>query len=574
MNINQRKQIVIPNMVISPLISAEELGYKSSEEELSRILRTFNYENILVTLAKINLLFYRSQDLPADERILKKAFCSPVRLAAIDVSTNLRERFIFNRYATLRLLTESARLSDVNSTRTLDKVDARNALAKCYLHANGLFDKASPNSNSPLTMDERRKEFLPRLISSLEYVMHSSPAPQVKKLLVRSEALLAHLQAKSSDFDVNEIFTRATGLTLQDYQCLILGIFVFYWNFSPREICRQDWPDKSLFFSPKTSQALTPLYDKLLGHVSISIDELAVKAEETKSWPNEFRLWREYPLIKISDDRFICVDVGFLLEKLQSGVSWILRQYLRDSKDAGKFEHLWGNIFTDYAATIISRGISAQSLSSRETCIPNPKFDRKRETEVTDIAVYGSDTLILVECKASVLSAKAKFSGDFRNFRNGIAPNALRGIEQLANAIESLGTTGVKWIDISKVRKIYPILVFADHAFSSLGMNRFLDSEFHKARRRKTSQEHWEIMPLAVLTIADLENLEPYLRDKPFYAHLDEWIALFRDHYSESFNLYVSSLLRKNFRENSFMNREFERVLTDGWEYFAKRGLE
>ena len=574
MNI-KRKQIVIGNMDISPWISAEELGYTSSEEELSRILRTFNYENILVTLARINLLFHCSQDLPADERILKEAFCSPVLLDAIDASTNLRGRFIFNRYATLRLLTESARLSDVNSTRTLDKVDAMNALAKCYLHANGLFDKVSPNFNSPLTTDESRKEFLPRLIPSLEYVMHSSPAPQVKKLLVRSEALLARLQAKSSDFDVNEIFTRAIGLTLQDYQCLILEIFAFYWNFLPREICRQDWTDKSLFFSPKTSQALTPLYDKLLGHVSLSIDELAVKAEETKSLPNKFRLWREYPLIEISDDRFICVDVGFLVEKLRSGVFWILRKYLRGSKDAGKFAQLWGDIFTDYAAAIISRGIRAQNLSRRETCIPNPKSNRKPETEFTDIVVYRSDTLILVECKASVLSAKAKFSGDFRNFRNGIAPNALRGIEQLANAIESLGTTGVKGIDISKVRKIYPVLVLSDHAFSLLGMNGFLDSEFQgKARRRKTSQEHWEIMPLAVLTIADLENLEPYLRDKPFYAHLDEWIARFRDHYSESFNLYMSSLLRRNFRENSFMNREFERVSTDGLEYFAKRGLE
>lgn len=562
-------------MVISPLISAEELGYTSSDEELSRILRSFNYENILVTLARINLLFYRSQDLPAAERILKEAFCSPVHLNAIDDFPNLRGRFIFNRYATLRLLTESARLSDVNSTRTLDKVDAMNALAKCYLNANGLFDKPSPNSNSPLTTDESGKGFLPRLIPSLEYVMHSSPTPQVKRLLVRSEALLTRLQAKSSDFDVNEIFTRAIGLTLLDYQCLILGIFAFYWRFSPLEICRQDWTDKSLFFSPNTSQALTPLYNKFLGHVSISIDKLAAKAEETKSLPNEFRLWREYPLIEISENQFICVDVGFLVEKLQSGVFWILRQYLIGSKDAGKFEQLWGDIFTDYAAAIMLRGISAQSLSRSETCMPNPKSNRKPETEFTDIVVYGSDTLILVECKASVLSAKAKFSGEFRNFRNGIAPNALKGIEQLANAIESLGTTGVKGIDISKVRKIYPILVLSDHAFSSLGMNSFLDSEFQgKVRRSKTSQEHWEIMPLAVLTIADLEDLEPYLRDKPFYAHLDEWIALFREHSSESFTLYASSLLRRNFRENSFMDREFERVRRDVLEYFAKRGLK
>ena len=231
----------------------------------------------------------------------------------------------------------------------------------------------------------------------------------------------------------------------------------------------------------------------------------------------------------------MCIDIGFLLEKLETGVFWIIRNQLEEER-RGKGEEiiqLWGQVFEDYAASIIERGINAQTPSSMERYILRPKYAQRQQAECTDIAVCGNDTLILLECKAPLLSAQTKFSGNFLHLRKGLKNKIIegKGIEQLWNAIQSLGHTNkhkrreVEGIDISQVKKIYPVLVLPDRIFSIPLMNRFLDAEFQRLVKYKDLKDYLEVMPLTVLTIANLESLEPYFSDIPFHARLDQWIT-------------------------------------------------
>ena len=234
--------------------------------------------------------------------------------------------------------------------------------------------------------------------------------------MVRSEELLRRLQKESSTLNVDEIFLQATGLTLQDYQQLIFGIFAFYWGFTSEQISQQDpIRGRSPFFNPNgQSPELTPLYEKLLSHICISIDELRNRAEENPQFEDEFLLWREYPILRISENRTICVDFSFLLNKLQTGVFWKIRGCLQEKKKKrGIFEKLWGDVFEDYASSIIKRGINSQDPSNRERLIINAKYDHKQDDECADVAICCGDTLILMECKSTRLSAHAKFSGNF-----------------------------------------------------------------------------------------------------------------------------------------------------------------
>ena len=459
---NQQDQLETGNMIIRKRLTADQLGYTVSEEELTRILRTFNYEKILVNLARINLLLQRTEDSAADERRLKEAFCSDVKLTTINAFGELRGNFIFERQSTLFLLCKSACVSDPCSARSPDVLaDARHELADCYLIANGLLEAeeqrkvALPNKN--------RKELMAEIIPSMEYAVN--PSPLLKNLLVRSDEFLRRLQEVSSDIDINKIFLEATELELQDYQYLIFSTAVVPLNFSPEEI-----PEgKVLFINTKPSDILTPLYDKLLQRVCLSIDELALRAQEIESLPNEFRLWRKYPLVKISEDQVFCVDIDFLLEKLQTGVFWILRDQLDKENKSDKIFELWGKVFEDYAASIIERGISAQTRPM-EQCFVQPQYDRKGKSECTDIAICSEETLILLECKTSVLSASAKFSSDFsklyaelkKKIIEGEEPKKPKGLKQLWNTIQSLGHKniedryGIKETDISKVKKNLP----------------------------------------------------------------------------------------------------------------------
>ena len=580
MNMNRRNLLNAGNMVIGKVITADRVGYTGSEQELTRILRTFNYKDVLVTLSRINLLFHRSANLSRDERILKENFCSPTMLNAIDAFAALEGDFVFNRQATLRLLEKCACVSDSHSTRNFGRIDVRNDLAKAYLNVNGLLDKGS--SAPSMTADEERKQYLVECIPFYEYAVNSSPEYEIKKLMVRTEEFLNHLQKQPSELNVNEIFYQKTGLTLQDYQRLIFGICAFYWNLTPEGIRRQDpLMDKSLFFDPNgRSQDLTPLYEKLLPHICIPMDKLKDGAEKHPQFDEEFRLWRKFPLLEISENRTICVDFSFLLDKLQTGIFWTIRGCLKDRNNkAGSFERLWGDVFEDYAASIIQRGINTQNPSSRERFIINPKYDQKRQVECADIAICCDDTLILMECKATLLSSEAKFSGDFDKFYDNIKP-AKKGIKQLWNAIQRLGNLYqserriVKGIDISQVKKIYPVLVLSDRIFSGIFMNEFFDSEFRSLVQQSYLMEDLKVMPLTVLTIMDLESLEPYMCDKPLHVHLDKWLDWFEEnHRNFGFSAYLPSLVNNNLREHLFMNHEFDRITADAQEYFSSRGI-
>ena len=576
---NQRNQLYVGNMTIRKRLTADQIGYTVSKEKLTRILSTFNHEKILITLARINLLLQRSEDSAVDEQRLKEAFCSDVKLNIIDGVKKLSGSFIFDRQSTLLLLCKSACVSDPGSVRSPDILaDARDELAECYLIANGLLE-VEGQRRVDLT-DQDRKELMAEFMPSIEYAVN--PSPLLKNLLVRSEEFLRRLQEVSSDIDMNETFFRATGLALRDYQYLIFSTVVLPLSFSPEEI-----PEgKVLFINTKPSDTLTPLYDKLLQRVCLSIDELAVKAKKTQSLPNEFRLWRQYPLVKTDENEVFCVDIDFLLEKLQTGVFWIIRDQLDKENKSNKIFDLWGEVFEGYAASIIERGISAQT-ESMERCFARPQYDRKGKIECTDIAICSEETLILLECKTSVLSASAKFSGNFsklyeelkKKIIEGEEPKKPKGLKQLWNAIQSLGNRntedryGIKEVDISKVKRIYPVLILSDRIFSCLNMNWFLDSEFQRMVKRENLQNHLEIMPLTVLTIIDLEFLEPYLSDIPFHIHLDKWIAQFQREPHLGFNAYLYSLMGERHRENLFMNQEFKRIISDTMDYLSARGL-
>lgn len=574
-NMNQRNLIDTGNVKIGKMISANQVDFPDSKEHLTQILNSFNFADILITLARTNLLLQCSKDFSLAERILQKNFCSRYLREEID-RRGLTGDFIFNRQSTLRLLSESVRVSDPCSTRSPDTTDdAKIELARCYLIANKAPNYESSDHEIGLA-EEKRKELLVASIPFTAYPENSAEPRRVKNPLVRSKEFLRRFQEESSKFDMNKTFHEATGLTPQDYQYLIYSIAAFYLTLSPEEILKGE----GLFVDTKPSPTLAQLYEKLLPHVCISIDELRDEAK-LDCFKNDFRLWRRYPLVKVGENHICCVDMGFLLDKLQTGVFWILREHLKnDSKGKGVFEKLWGDVFANYATSIIERGVNAETLFV-EKCMPGPKYIQKTEAECTDIAVCGEDTLILLECKSSVLAASAKFSGNFGEFHEGIVPNAIKGIKQLAEAIQSLGTTNkterrkVDGINIPSTKKIYPVLVLFDYTFSSLYINRFLNSEFQRILKRDTLAEYLKIMPLIVLTIMDLELLEPYLSNIPFHTHLDKWIAQFDQ--SDSllgFSAYLYSLIRRMPRKHSFMDQEFDRIAANMMEKFDSWGLK
>ena len=76
MNMNQRNLIDTGNVKIGKMILANQIDFPDSKEHLTQILSSFNFTDILITLARINLFLQCSKDFSLTERILQKNFCS------------------------------------------------------------------------------------------------------------------------------------------------------------------------------------------------------------------------------------------------------------------------------------------------------------------------------------------------------------------------------------------------------------------------------------------------------------------------------------------------------------------
>ena len=71
----------------------------------------------------------------------------------------------------------------------------------------------------------------------------------------------------------------------------------------------------------------------------------------------------------------------------------------------------------------------------------------------------------------------------------------------------------------------------------------------------------------------DLESLEPYMIDKPFHAHLDEWLNQFKENDAMVFRSYLYPLMMRDHRENTFMDQRFGQITSGVQGYFSSRGI-
>ena len=89
--------------------------------------------------------------------------------------------------------------------------------------------------------------------------------------------------------------------------------------------------------------------------------------------------------------------------------------------------------------------------------------------------------------------------------------------------------------------------------------------------------EHLEVMPLTVLTIKDLESLEPYISSPPFHIHLNKWRQwqdVAKGNNKLPFSAYLYSLLVQNPPEDTFYDRKFGQLHSEMMTFFIEKGLK
>ena len=645
-------RLELGDAILLQLLSYSQITSQTpSIQELNKLLSSLNFRGVLITLARMGLAFSRSRNVEQrslTENALRNEFCPPCYKTQIQLQ-GLDSNFIFNRFAGIRLLSKSCRISQQDSSSDVSD-DWMHDLGECVLMMNdflvpeveeeSLFslsldlseladERTTPEElkfkeeNGLLIPQDLLSEFLINqnacirsaavgeqwwvedgdrlyavcrvegkidvydrveqnnhsLVVSIPYFEYGDKYHNIPEKMVRSKELLSC--AQDSKIDIQAEFSEATGLTLKEYQYLIFYTLVHY-----LDLTLEDVLEGHKLFIPSRPLHLEDLYDKLLKHNGISIDELPNEVYNSLvSTPiNEFRVFRDKPLVKMGENAMICIDFNFLADKLESGIFWIIFNQLKES-DRGRMFGIWGEAFEKYVGSILKRVVSNTNGETEDSkrLIASPKYNDKQGGECTDFIIHTDETLILIECKARTLTADARYNGKFHDLERELKAKFVKpeGVKQLKDAIVNLADKNedkrrhIEGVDISQIRKIYPVLIVLDEIFSTQWMNWYLDRQFRLIFKQDSIQSGLKVAPLSVLTSSDLEHLEPYLTDTPFHKHLDNWIEFYRRNKEiPSFHLYVHTLLNEDLRRNQYMKQQFEEIKSDISQFFSQRGVQ
>jgi len=232
-----------------------------------------------------------------------------------------------------------------------------------------------------------------------------------------------------------------------------------------------------------------------------------------------YRDLRERPILVLRDGRAVILDPTFFCEKISIGPLFHLLAKVRGGK-ANEIFGAFGLAFEDYANSILRRmypdrpGLASRLQCSVEGC------DREGNDFEIDAVLNDVLQVVVFEEKATWLKDEVVLD-DFEKWleqirsRYGVATaNAdgkrerPKGVAQLAQVVRRIldGDCGAAQPYFAGTEVIHPVLLVHDTRLNAPAYGTFLAGEFVTLLGSVLSGKR--VMPLTVMTIADLENLE------------------------------------------------------------------
>jgi len=248
--------------------------------------------------------------------------------------------------------------------------------------------------------------------------------------------------------------------------------------------------------------------DAFLDKVSIRFDELCVTISRERPVDPRFDFvpFRSHPLYETTGGNFACIDPAFLLEKMYSGVHWLIHDDLPTNEREDLFK-AWGLLFERYVHWLFS-GVPKGSPAAY---FPFPRWEDGQES--FDGVFLRDALLVPLEYKGGFLSQEAKYSSRVDALVDELERKIVPGCRQLAAKIGSLFDTEgskrktLRGIPVQQVSRILPALIVQDHALRGLSINWWLNRRFRELMNTRLVRTGVEILPLNVVNIEDLERL-------------------------------------------------------------------
>ena len=196
------------------------------------------------------------------------------------------------------------------------------------------------------------------------------------------------------------------GLTLPEFAAITFALFA-YGNMVGREDIRRVILEPTAFFRelPKAQ----PLLDRFLAGRALTVEELTDKLagdiprtherflDDTvgkKALNASLSVFRQQPLLQLSDGRVVILDLQFLTDLVTTGIYWLLFDSLpKQQRDT--FRELWGRCFELYVTGLLREFYPESSNFLRiDVLYPNGQIDALLD--------FGADVFVF-EIKSSLL---------------------------------------------------------------------------------------------------------------------------------------------------------------------------
>lgn len=419
------------------------------------------------------------------------------------------------------------------------------------------------------TLEEGRSKVLLNFIPLVEYF--TSP---FKDSIVRSYRMTDEINAISANpgkVDIVTKFREGVGFDVSLFRAFCSGVLTRYVNSTHQKkfirsngqidwiaCCQAMMFDNTWFGSAINLDVLK----KCLGQTASTPEEL--RENTSKSFGNEdFTLFRNRPIIR-NGDAFFVLDLGFLVDKIETGPFWFVHSGLPSSL---KFQSLstWGDIVERYVNWLIS----ASADRKLNHAFANPLFSGTTD-EVADTAILCGKNLVLIECKGGFFNAKAKYSGIASELLAEIQKKLVeneqgspKGIQQLANSIDRAFGVGssatIDNLNTADINSIFPVLLVRDDIGAGPVINAQLAQQFVSLIQGK--QYRVNIKPLVVVSLKAFEYMCRYLDAVSLTEILSARIAAEPSLYMPFWLVPNAVLEQIGDKDNSFVNQEFWKII-------------
>jgi len=517
---------------------------------LSELINKYDQLEVLNALSRSNLLIFDRPKYSSNQNLLVSNFFDRKTINKfINKERKLRRDdahfacrlSVFNRIQLLYLFQKAFLLcisKEKKKELRLKKVRIR--FGKLLLMANELTYEGEEIGE--LIKDEKKKYFLLYFLRRYE----NNNIPNLKHEIVRNNIILNEilnqddLKEKYDNLEIDRFFKSENKVSLLEYLDFIFCVIAiltdrlkhpnsFINNYSSTRVQKSNFSKTIL----KNS-----VVSNLLKSLSLDTKNFSNKIENdiNKSPSYSFLSFRKYPLFRITK-YYYCIDLGFLIEKVCSNIFWKIQDSLPQTY-RDRFHAFWGMVFERYVDSVFERIYKPTSPLSNYY----PHSASENNEEVIDGILDYHSSIIMFEFKSSFLPINIKFSPDLRAFENEVKKKLK--LENFAKKIKKIfieRSLSFNDIDINNVRKIFPVLITLERCYQSEFMNWHINNIFNKYL---PGNPQIEIFPIQILTIDELEYLEPYLEGGFKFCEILQGRLRFDEKMNRPFSYFINNELR------------------------------